>query len=394
MKSDIIIREEELLLLNLCRLDFNDDQLQKIRSHLSRVTDWKYFGHIANEHGVAALVWRNLEKLDLLQGIPDEVITFLRCASLRSLGRNTFNTEAMREALHAFNSVNIKTVILKGLALENTVYGNAGLRQMSDIDILIDRDECLKARKILLEAGYESLPVKSIFHKLIITYSGKHLPSLIRKGTSIEIHMELFGGKKNNLTRTFYDTGYEAAIDGEKTWFPEPMIFFLYLIRHLSFHEMNNESQLRLYTDLVVLIEKYRDKIFNSELLKYATEVEMEETLASHLGVLKEYWGIIFPDWLNIFIDLWQNREFSNRFKIFLGSPKGNPPGDKPANYRHIISEIPGFHRKVIYVLGDIFPSFRFMKNRYGCGSNVKAMLYYPHRIGKLMWLFRGKSNK
>jgi hypothetical protein len=265
---------------------------------------------------------------------------------------------------------------------------------MSDIDILIDRKECLKARKILLASGYESLPVKSIFHELIITYAGKHLPSLIKKGTSIEIHMELFGGKKNTLTQTLYDTGYEASIGGEKTWFPEPMIFFLYLIRHLSFHEMNSESQLRLYTDLVLLIEEYKEKIIDPDLLKYASDADMEETLSSHLSALREYWGLIFPDWLNIFIDLWQSQEFSNRFKFYLGSPKGNPARDKPANYRHIIGEIPGFQRKVIYVLGDIFPSFRFMKNRYGCSSNWKAMLYYPHRIGKLMWLFKGSANK
>ena len=120
----------------------------------------------------------------------------------------------------------------------------------------------------------------------------------------------------------------------------------------------------------------------------------MEETLASHLKVLREHWGVLFPDWLNIFIDLWQSQEFSDSFNFFLGSPKGNPSGDKPANYRRVIGEIPGIHRKIIYVLGDIFPSFRFMKNRYGCSSNMQAMLYYPHRIGKLMWLFRGKSKK
>jgi hypothetical protein len=240
---------------------------------------------------------------------------------------------------------------------------------MSDIDILVDRGECLKARKILIASGYESLPVKSNLHKLIITYSGKHLPSLIKKGTSIEIHMELFGGKNKSLTQTLYDTSYEAAISGEKTWFPEPMIFFLYLIRHLSSHEMNNESQLRLYTDLVVLIAKYRERIINQELLRYASEADMEETLASHLGVLGEYWGILYPEWLNIFIELWRGKNFNDKFIFFLGSPKGNPAGDKSAYYRHVINEIPGLHRKVIYVLGDIFPSFRFMKKRYSCSN-------------------------
>jgi hypothetical protein len=388
MSKDAVIKDEEILLLNLCRLDFKADHLDIIKEYLAGVSDWKYFGTLANEHGVSALVWHNLEKLALLQGIPDDVVTFLRLANLRSLSRNTFNSESMREALHALNSENIKTVILKGLALENSVYGNAGLRQMSDIDILIKRDECLKARKVLLNLGYESLPVKSILHKFIITYSGKHLPSLIKKGTSIEIHQELFGAKMNSLTKTLFDTSYPSTINGEQTWFPGPLIFFLYLIRHLSHHELNNESQLRLYADLVILIEKYNKDIICQELLNYSADADMSEELACHLEMLGKYWGFIYPDWMNKFIDEWRDAGFNNKFIFFLGSPKGNPPLDKAAAYRHIISEIPGFHRKVIYILGDIFPSIRFMKKRYCC-SGWRALVYYPQRIGKIMWLIR-----
>lgn len=392
MKNERLIKEEELLLLNLCRLEFKEVHLEKIRLHISGVSDWKYFCTLANEHGVAALVWHNLEKLELLSGIPDEIVTFLRCANLRSLGRNTFNTESMREALHVLNSEDIKTVILKGLALENTVYGNAGLRQMSDIDILVRKDECLKARKALLDIGYESLPVKSNFHKLIITSIGKHLPSLIKRGTSIEIHHELFGGSKNSLTQTFFDTSLPADINGEKTWFPRPMIFFLYLVKHLSVHELNNESQLRLYTDLVVLIGRYNEEIINQEIVRMASESGMSKELACHLEQLREYWGIVFPEWMNKFIDEWHSVEFNNRFVFFLASPKGNPPGDKATYYRQVVNGIPGFHRKAIYILGDIFPSFSFMKNRYGCKNNWKALIYYPHRIGKIMWLLKGRG--
>jgi hypothetical protein len=58
----------------------------------------------------------------------------------------------------------------------------------------------------------------------------------------------------------------------KKPGFPSPQIFFLYLVKHLWQHEMNNESQLRLYTDLVVLIEKHYDEILNYNLLKYASK--------------------------------------------------------------------------------------------------------------------------
>ena len=389
MKSEVRISDEEHLLLELCRLEFSDEQINRIKSLLAVITDWPYFSNLANEHGVAALVWYNLEKYQLHSEIPEAAAYFLKCTLMRSLGRNTFNTESMGEVLRLLNAENIKIVILKGLALENSVYGNQGLRQMSDVDILINRDECIKARKILISNGYVSLPVKSFFHKLILAYYGKHLPSLIKNGTSVEIHHELFGGRKNLMTKMLYDSSYMVEIKGEKAWFPQPQIFFLYLVKHLWLHEMNNESQLRLYTDLIVLIEKHNYEILNYNLLKCASDAGMSEILAWHLEPLRDIWGVSFPQWLNDFIDKWHNEDFIDRFFFFLRSPKNNPPGDKAGFYRHILADIPGFHRKFLFILGDLFPTVSFMKNRYKCKSTWKVLLYYPHRLGKVLWLLK-----
>ena len=383
------IRDEENLLLGLCRLEFSDENLKKIKSLIALVRDWDYFRKLANSHGVAALVWHNLEKYNLLNGIPEKVASYLRGTLMISLSRNAFNAEVTGEVLRLLNKENIKTVLLKGLALENSVYGNSGLRQMSDVDILINREECIKARNILISNGYESLPVKSLFHEVIIVYTGKHLPSLIKNGASVEIHHELFGGKDNKMTKMLYDSSYEVEIKGEKAWFPEPQVFFLYLVKHLYIHEMNNESQLRLYTDLVVLLEKHYDEIINYDLINYASGAGMDEILGRYLEPLRDRLGVSFPTWLNDFIDKWHNEDSVNKFVFFLRSPKDNPSVDHERFYRHVVSEIPGFHRKFLYVLGDLFPSFRFMKKRYGCKSNWKVIFYYPHRLGKIMWLMR-----
>jgi len=389
MKNGVKIKDEELILLGLCRLEFSEELIKKIRSLVSVTTDWAYFGTLANVHGVAALVYHNLEKYSLLDGIPGDAVNFLRGALMKNLGRNTFNIESMGEVLRLLNSENIKVVILKGFALENTVYGNEGLRQMSDVDILINRKECIKARKILISNGYVSLPVKSLFHKLIIANAGKHLPSLLKGGSSVEIHHELFGGGKNILTRMLYDTSYEFKIKGERAYIPRPQIFFLYLVKHLYLHELNNESQLRLYTDLVILIENYREEIINYDLLTHAACAGMSEILAWRLGPLRDLWGIPFPAWIDDFIDKWYNPDSINRFIFFLKSPKGNPPLDKARYYRQILRDIPGIHNRFLFVLGDLLPTISFMKNRYECTSTLKVLLFYPHRFGKVLWLFK-----
>jgi hypothetical protein len=386
------MRDEEILLTGLCRLDISEARIKKLAEVIPLIKDWSNFMSSANAHGVEALAYHNIEKHNLSGLIPTEVRTYLRNSMMKSLARNEFNSTIIHEALVFLNKENIKTVLLKGMALELTVYGNAGLRQMSDVDVLIAKEECIKARDILVANGFVSMKVKSPLHKLIIGNLGKHLPSLIKDGASVEIHHGLFGIKNTELTNLFYNTSYASSIKGEKAFIPQPQIFFLYLVRHLTMHEMNNESQLRLYTDLVVLIDKYGDTILNRELLKYASEAGMNEVLASRLKILKDIWEIMFPPEIDDFITQWHDPLFIERFIFFLKSPKRNLPADKASNYNKILDEIPGLHRKALYVAGDIFPSIRFMKNRYNCKTGWKALLYYPHRLGKLLFLFKGKS--
>jgi hypothetical protein len=389
MKNNLNIRDEEILLLGLCRLSFNAELKVMLMALAEGVADWAYFSSLANAHGVAALVYHNLEKLNFLHLIPGETKEFLKNSLMMSLSRNAHNTESLSDVLRILNRETIKTVLLKGMALELSVYGNEGLRQMTDVDVLVERDECMMARKVLMSKGYTSLPVKSVFHKMIMVDIGKHLPTLMKNGFSVELHHELFGAGKNILTKMLFDSSIETAIKGEKTFIPQSMIFFLYLVKHLYLHEMNNESQLRLYTDLVVLIEKYRDEILTYDLLDYAVKADMAEILARRLEPLRDLWGISFPDWINEFIDKWYSPASINNFIFFLKSPKGNPPLNKAKVYRHNLRDIPGLHRKILYVFGDLFPTFDFMKRRYRCKSAWQAFLYYPFRWGKLWYLIR-----
>jgi hypothetical protein len=280
-------------------------------------------------------------------------------------------------------------VFLKGLALELLIYGNSGLRQMTDVDILLSRRDCIPARNILIGHGYRPLPVKSVLFRLIILDAGKHLPSLIKNGASVEIHHELFGGKKNMLTKLLMETSTSVSVKGQRAFIPVPQLFFLYLVRHLYLHEMNDESQLRLYADLVVLLEKHYGQIINYELLDHASNAGMSNILASKLRPLRDLWGITFPGWIDEFIDKWSTPDSIGRFFFFLKSPKNNPAMGKAQFYRNTVKEIPGLHRKMLFVLGDLFPTFGFMRRRYNCKSNFRTLLYYPHRFGKVLWLFR-----
>ncbi len=69
-----------------------------------------------------------------------------------------------------------------------------------------------------------------------------------------------------------------------------------------------------------------------------------------------------------------------------------DPGQEKPLSQKDLFLEnlrsLKGVRRKLIFITGDLFPSLEFMKNRYGCTTSLAALLFYPHRLGKLLWLF------
>lgn len=381
---------EEALLIELCRLRFQACDEDDVKHFAGQVSDWDYFVKKANDHGVAALIWRNLENLKLHYILPEKCRSFLKNAFILSMSHNAARLKHIRDL---FAEIDYKTVLLKGAALELMVYGNTGLRQMNDVDVLLTRDDCIAVYKHLKKKGYKNIPLKSALYNNIIGYYGKHLPTLVKNGLSLELHHNLFGSSGNDLTSIFYQNAIEYNLDNVKVYLPEPSVFFLYLVRHLNSHELNNESQLRLYTDLALLIEISMSDTFVVNLLSYAKNTGLERELASKLYILKIFWKLAFPRELEVFIFRNDVENTIYKFIYFLRNPRNNPALKNGTSYRQIIKSIPGFHRKVIYIAGDLFPSTDFMKKRYNHNRVWKILFYYPHRWGKVIWMV-GRDEK
>ena len=385
------ISPEEQLLISLCRLSFSEMQKKNIRILTKKITDIDKFVYLANEHGIIALVYHNLKETGAGDLLPEEKIASLANSRMKSLGRNTFlykNIEQVLELL--FRQEKIKTVLLKGMALELSVYGNKGLRQMNDIDILVPRKQCMEARRILLNNGFQSIPLKSPLYNLILPYYGKHLPELFKGGVSVEIHHELFNGPDHSLTERMITGSTEITFNKSSVLIPPVREFFLYLVKHLDKHENNGESQLRLYTDLFCMVDKYKKELLDTALFKEAEAAGLEKILAAKLFLLKRYWGIFIHPALETLINEKIPDNTCQLFRTFLAQPKGHPVlNNRTHNYRQTIKQIQGFHRKIIFIIGDLFPTLRFMKKRYSTRSKLGALLYYPHRFGKLIYLVR-----
>lgn len=325
----------ELLLL-LCRYPFSESNREPLSKLIDGVQDWPKLIELINAHGIIALAAYNINEAGLEKKLPEDAMSALENGYMRNIARNTWLTERWKEVNTILCSAGIKHILLKGMALEHTLYESRGLRQMNDNDIFIKPEESVKAWKLLQQNGFKAEPIKSPLFKKIIFNFGQHLPALYNNGYAIEIHDRLIDRRSadgRNYKDPFSDAA-EIIIGGTKVFILSKEMQLTYLINHFEHHAASGDCQLRLYTDIMLL-------------------------------------------------------DRSNPLKIpdqFICDPmQGTKKEFRKAAYKARISSISPEYR-LRFILGDTFPSLKWMKERYKCNW-VKALLLYPLRIGKLRWL-------
>ena len=326
---------EEKLLISLCYLGFSEKQKTEISDLIKEVRNWDHFVKLANDHSIIALVAYNIREAGVADHVPEEIMKHLDNARMKSMARNTWLVRRWKEVNKILSEAGIRHVLLKGMALEHTVYGSRGLRQMTDNDLLVKKEEALDAWNLLQKCGYLPGMIKSSLHSKMMTVTGYHLPPLQKGGYFVEIHYRLFNEEgKNDKLNDAIDNAIEIDIDGTRAYILNDYTNLDFLKEHIKKHLISGLSQLLFYLDM--------------ELISPGISLEFPEGFLSN------------PD------------------------QSMNPKRRKEA-YKSQFFSLP-CRIRFRFLAGDIFPSLRWMKQRHNCGT-IKAILFYPQRIGKLFWV-------
>jgi hypothetical protein len=421
------------LLLLLCRAGFTDDERERAAAEARSMNEWRLFTDLAVRHGVAALVWQSLTDLSLASLVPETERTILEGSRLRSVARVAYITSVAAEVAQTLAKEGIRVVLLKGLALEHQVYGAKGLRQMSDADLLVSPGNALRAREILINAGFVSNSLKSCLYKPIILDIGNHLPELHRGGISVDLHHRLFGREGTEMVARAMERAELTDAGGQSLFVLPPLTAFLGLVSHIGKHEIKGEFQLRLYIDIYLLLRRYGSKILSEDLPAAAAEAGIENETREVLTLMERVWGLTVTAESGIAAGegdavtlAKKSRGLTLSGEAGKGAKRGDVPiraaksWNAPANagisreqeerlvegflekvrkpwsvpslsqrefFLRNLRSFDSRWKRIIFIAGDLFPSLEFMKRRYGCRTALKALLFYPHRLGKLLWI-------
>jgi hypothetical protein len=148
------VNPEIELLLCCTRVYLTSTTRQRIKALLKENLDWSHLINTAAAHGVTPLLYTSLNTT-CPEIIPTTVLNQLRDHFFSNAQRNLFLIDELLKLLKLFKEHDIAAIPFKGPVLAASTYGNIALREFNDLDILLRKNDILRAKDLLTSVGYQ-----------------------------------------------------------------------------------------------------------------------------------------------------------------------------------------------------------------------------------------------
>jgi len=125
----------------------------RVRALLRQDIDWGVFARLARAHGLAPLLFWQLRRLGS-GAAPADTLEELQALFERNTWRSVALTGELLRIVDVLAEGGVEAVPYKGPALAAAVYENVALRPFADLDFMVRRAQALRAKELLLSAGY------------------------------------------------------------------------------------------------------------------------------------------------------------------------------------------------------------------------------------------------
>src|SRR5215218_2458387 len=146
-------RPEIKLLLCCARSRRDPKNTARIGALLQETIDWEYLLRTAHDQRIMPLLAWQLKAISS-ETIPSDVLKQLSSHFRENSLHNLSLTRELLRLLRVFETHGIAAVPYKGPVLATFAYGNLALREFGDLDILVRRQDILRAGELLASSGY------------------------------------------------------------------------------------------------------------------------------------------------------------------------------------------------------------------------------------------------
>ena len=258
---------EDKLIFLFSRVTLNETEVIQEGKLLRAGLDWDYILKKSQREDVSALIYHHLNKSRVSCYIPRHILGHLEGVYYGNSTRNTVILEEAKEILGALNREDVRTIVLKGIFLAESIYKNIALRPMTDIDILIKKKDLAKADEVLNSSGYISPPN---YRDFLENSSLTPINTLTYKGGNsinfpVHLHWHLINAtwpldflvSKMDMER-IWSWAEPAKVGGIDTLTLAPHHLLIYLAQHSFTHSFDRSV---LLSDILEILRCYEDRL-------------------------------------------------------------------------------------------------------------------------------------
>lgn len=250
--------------------------------------DWELFERVCHFHSVQALAYHGLRGAGFG---PDAVAERLRPHADRLAAATMLRKRAYTGAASTLAQAGIRPMLLKGAAMNETIYPHPGLRSMGDIDVLVRPDEVDEAEALLRADGWT--PVLTERDAAWMRDNHRHLGTLQSPDETLhlELHRRPLDRADPAILEWIDDSWSRAQQTSEGLVVPDPIDQVIHLATHML-HDLRatGRGALRRLVDVAELLRR-TDERAQRELGAVAARAEMLEHIQMAAAMVRTAFG-------------------------------------------------------------------------------------------------------
>jgi len=361
------------------RTHLREKDLKFILQFLQREIAWESLRALAEMEGVSGFLYHHLKTLGLIGELPQSFTVPIE-NTYRRTRQHILAIAAEAKALSArLEETRISVVALQGLSLLS-VYGEPGLRDLGDADLLVKPDDKQRLRRLLWEAGYR-MPA--------FTY-----PDLLYKdGVWVDIHTHILNLDRIQTRRHLFPEDltpmWERAVP-----FLDQSDVLLVLDSYDNFIALAAHALKHSYSRLIWLSD------LHESLLQWATKPNGWEEMVDRARLWRQekvvlYALILMERIFELKVPFWVKSELGihrlNILEKHLLRLKLRGLSSNELCIPLWLSNITGIGRKLRFMRETVFPSGEIMAQIFDHSSRATKRSIYAKRIGQAI-IILGKN--